>query len=84
MHPADAPAPPHVFTPIEEMLLPADHPAVVAEFKEFDKVLKASGMDSALVPPPDVVKDRRAPLVAWKCGRGSFGCMWATREWCQR
>jgi site-specific DNA-cytosine methylase len=79
VHPADAPAPPHVFTPIEDMLLPADHPEVVAEFEEFEKVLEASGMESALVPPPDVFTDRRAPLVAWKCGRGSFGCLGYSR-----
>jgi site-specific DNA-cytosine methylase len=36
--------PEHTFTPIEDMLLPADDPAVVAEFAAFDIDLIDSGM----------------------------------------
>ena len=84
MLPAVAPPPDHVFTPIEDMLLPADNPAVVAEFEDFEKVLTASGMKSALVPPPEDLTasqaEQRHPVIAWKCGKGSFGCLGFTRS----
>jgi hypothetical protein len=75
LHAATAPRPPHVFTPIEDMLLPADHVLVVAEFAAFDQILRESGMSSALVPANvDARRIARNPVLAWKCGDGGFGC----------
>ena len=42
--------PEHSFTPIEDMLLPAEDPAVVAEFAAFDQVLLESGMEARFEP----------------------------------
>jgi site-specific DNA-cytosine methylase len=75
LHAAKAPRPQHVFTPIEDMLLPADHELVVAEFAAFDRILRESGLSSALVSDPrDAQRSVRDPVLAWKCGDGSFGC----------
>jgi hypothetical protein len=64
--------------PIEELLLPPDHPAVVAEIAAFAQVLIDAGPDNN---PRFVERNEkleldwpRKPRVAWKCGSGSFGC----------
>ena len=75
LHKATVPRPTHVFTPIEDMLLPSDHVLVVAEFAAFDQILRESGMDSALVPENlEAHEMTRDPVLAWKCGKGGFGC----------
>jgi site-specific DNA-cytosine methylase len=66
------------FVPIEELLLPPDHPAVVAEIAEFAQVLIDAGPDNnpRFVERNEEQERRypRKPRVAWKCGTGSFGC----------
>ena len=64
--------------PIEELLLPPDHPAVVAEIAAFAQVLIDAGPNNN---PSFVERDEemelrwpRKPRVAWKCGSGGFGC----------
>ena len=68
------------FVPIEELLLPPDHPAVVAEIAEFAQVLIDAGPDNN---PRLVERNAKQELewprkprvcIAWKCGSGGFGC----------
>ena len=70
------------FVPIEDLLLPVDHPDVVAELEAFALVLWSSFAHEATDPrfvEPDEEQARRwprKPMVAWQCGptKGSFGC----------
>ena len=69
------------FVPIEELLLPPDHPEVVAEFESFALVLVESahgaGANPHFVQPDEEQAKRhpRKPMIAWKCGDGGFGCI---------
>jgi hypothetical protein len=67
--------------PIEELLLPPSHPAVVAEFEAFALVLVESALGAGADPQfvePDAEQAKRyprKPMVAWRCGNGGFGCL---------
>ena len=69
------------FVPIEKLLLPPSHPAVVAEFEAFALVLVESALGAGADPQfvePDAEQAKRyprKPMVAWKCGNGGFGCL---------
>jgi len=72
------------FVPIEELLLPVDHPDVVAEFKAFDFLLSWSrrkvketwssfaheATNPRFVEPNEeqAEKQPRMPMIAWQCG----------------
>ena len=70
-----------VFVPIEELLLPPDHPDVVAEIEAFALLLvdtaQSSGANPRFVEPDEELAQRlpRKPRVAWKCAAGGFGCL---------
>jgi hypothetical protein len=72
--------------PIEELLLPPSHPAVVAEFAAFALVLVESAQEAGADPrfvEPDAEQAKRYPrkrMVAWRCDDGGFGCLGYTAD----
>ena len=69
------------FVPIEDLLLPVDHPDVVAELEAFTLLLIESAHEATdprfVEPDEEQAKNYpRKPMVVWQCGptKGSFDC----------
>jgi hypothetical protein len=72
--PSNKPVPEAPFVPLEDFLIPASHPKVVQEFKDFEKLMREMGLQGTFRPtPPDEPPNQRVPRCSWTCGAGGFG-----------